>query len=228
LGVLSRRGSLNRQHSTLNSFTLLELLVVIGIIALLLVAVVPAVTNMSKSSGRKGAISNIASIIEQARSLALSDARNTYVAFATALPAAATPQMVQDYSYRTYAVFEDNPLGAGRLQVTKWQKLPTGISFRSQNESGGPGTCLTSVSNTTTAAFSFPALGGTISCPYIEFDSTGAIIQPTSASPMRLIVFEGSVSGGTENLTARESSGEPVREEVEIAKFTGRAKYVIR
>jgi competence protein ComGC len=60
-------------HSSLVTsfaFTLLELLVVIS---LLLVAVIPAVNSLSKSSGRKGAISNLTTVIEQARSLALSE-----------------------------------------------------------------------------------------------------------------------------------------------------------
>lgn len=207
------------------------MLVVIGIIALLLVAVIPAVNSISKSTGRKGAMSNVTSMIEQARSLALSDARNTYIAFATVLPAGATPQMIQDYSYRAYAVFEDTASGTPHgIQVSKWQKLPTGISFRNQDEPTGTGTCLTSTTNPATTAFSFPPLGGTttITCPYIEFDSTGSIIQPTSVAPMRLVAFEGNVSGGTENPTARESGGNPVRDEVQVEKFTGRVKYVIR
>lgn len=213
------------------AFTLLEVLVVIGIISILLVAVIPAVTSLSKSSGRKGAASNLISMIEQARSLALSDARNTYVAFATTLTGSATPLMVQEYSYRAYAVFEDAASGAGKLQVTKWQKLPKGISFRSRDESGAPaGTCITSSTNTTTDTFSFSPLGSatTISCPYIAFDSTGAIIQPTSTSPMRIVVFEGTATSSGESPTARESSGEPVRDEIQVAKFTGRATYVTR
>ncbi len=228
----SRHSSLATRHpvrrSEQDAFTLIELLVVIGILAILFVAVLPVVNSLSKSSGRKGAISNITSIIEQGRSLALTDARNTYVAFATALPGSAPPQMIQEYSYRAYAVFEDDATGSTKLQVTRWQKLPTGISFRNQNESSGTGTCLTSANNTTTVTFSFPPLGSTIDCPYLEFDSTGAIIQPATVSPMRIVIFEGNVNGGNESPTARESTGEPVRDEVQVEKFTGRAKYVTR
>ena len=109
-----------------SGFTLLELLVVIGIISLLMVAVIPAVNSLSKSSGRKGAISNLTSVIEQTRSLALSDARNTYIAvFATSIPGTAPPTMVQDYSYRAYAVFEDD----ASAQLTPL-KSPNGRSYR--------------------------------------------------------------------------------------------------
>ena len=200
-----------------------------GIISLLLVAVIPAVNSLSKSSGRKGGISNLTIVIEQARSLALADSRNVYVAVVTTLPTTAPPTVIDDYSYRAYAVFEDDAAGtAHNIQVTKWQKLPPGISFRNQNESSGTGTCLTSVSNSTTAVFSFPPTGGTITCPYIEFDSTGAVVQPTSAAPMRLVIFEGLVRAANEIATAQDSTQQPVRDEIQIGRFNGRAKYVVR
>ncbi len=215
------------------AFTLIELMVVIGIISIMLVAVIPVVSSLSKSSGRKGAISNLTVIIEQARSLALSDSRKAYVAFATVLPPNAPPSVVEDYSYRSYAVFEDGADAAGvpqprAIQVTKWQKLPSGISFRNQDESAGTGTCLTSVTNSATAAFSFSPSGATITCPYIEFDSIGSVVQPASVAPMRLVVFEGSVRGGNEVATAHDASQQPVRDEIQIGRFNGRAKYVVQ
>src|SRR6188472_4764207 len=48
-------------------FTLIEMMVVIGIISIMLVAVIPIVSSLSKSSGRKGAVGNLLSAIEQAR-----------------------------------------------------------------------------------------------------------------------------------------------------------------
>jgi prepilin-type N-terminal cleavage/methylation domain-containing protein len=220
---------LPEQRERHTAFTLIELLVVMGIILLLAAALVPAVNSLSKSSGRKAAISNLTVIIEQARSLALSDARNVYVAFIAELPTTAAPSIIEDYSYRAYAVFEDDTNGnAHTVQVTKWQKLPVGISFRNQNETSGPGTCLTSTTNTVTASFTFTPIGTPAVCPYIEFDSTGAVVQPSTAAPMRLVVFEGFVRSGTEAATAKESTGEPVRDEIEIGRFNGRAKYVVR
>src|SRR3954452_23256826 len=69
--------------SSLRSFTLIELLVVIGIISLLLVAVVPVVNSLSKSSGRKGAMSGLLGIFEQARAEAIKTGQATYVVFPT-------------------------------------------------------------------------------------------------------------------------------------------------
>jgi len=69
-------------HKSL-SFTLIELLVVMGIISILLVAVIPVVNSLSKSSGRKTAVSNLLGAIEQAHSQAIKDGQATYVVFPT-------------------------------------------------------------------------------------------------------------------------------------------------
>src|SRR6266550_4228348 len=63
------------------AFTLIEMLVVLGIILLLLAAIVPAVTSLSKANGRKAAIANLLGGIEQARAEALKSGQATYVVF---------------------------------------------------------------------------------------------------------------------------------------------------
>ncbi|MEP6810802.1 MAG: type II secretion system protein, partial [Chthoniobacterales bacterium] len=222
----SRAFTLPQLRQRSRAFTLVELLVVIGIIAVLLAALVPAVTSLSKSKGRKGALGNLATVIEQGRALALADSRNTYIAFATIIQNAGT-SVTDEYSYRSYAVFEDDAAGIPHnVQVTKWQKLPRGISFRSQNEPSGAGTSLTSNSNPSTAAFIFSPTAGTITCPYLQFDPLGSVAEPTSAAPMRLVIFEGSVNAGTETPTARDSSQQPVRDEISVGRYNGRAQYV--
>jgi hypothetical protein len=128
-------------------------------------------------------------------------------------------------------VFEDDATGAQKVQVTKWQKLPNGISFRSQDEPPpATGTCITSVSNTNMLAFPFAPLGGTatITAPYIKFDGTGSVVEPTTAGPMRIIVFEGTADSTTEVATAKDSAGVPVRDEIEVGRYSGRAKYVVK
>src|SRR5205807_7976742 len=90
-----------------SAFTLLELLVVIAIISVLLVAVIPAVNSFSKSSGRKGAISNLLGAFEQARAEAIKSGQATYVVFPTF--ASGTSQTTLDrYNYKSFAIFEDD------------------------------------------------------------------------------------------------------------------------
>ena len=206
-------------------FTLLELLVVIGIISILLVAVIPAVTSLSKSSGRKGALSNLLGAIEQARALAIKDGRSTYVAFVTSsIPAT----LEQEYAYRAYAIFEDDASNPNtQVQVTNWKKLPIGISFRAKNSAA-----VTSVTANGNGEYTLPlqfSPGGTstpASCHCIEFTPAGEVLYPSGSNPIVLGVFEGTVTGGVETSTSRkDAAGEPLATEyIQIARLTGRAE----
>ena len=76
--------SLNTQPSTLNSarerslasFTLLELLIVMGIIAVLLVLIAPAFTTIKSGADATSAAYTIKGVLDQARTYAM--ANNTY------------------------------------------------------------------------------------------------------------------------------------------------------
>ncbi|HEY4284988.1 MAG TPA: type II secretion system protein, partial [Chthoniobacterales bacterium] len=124
------KAQIRETYSEIPAFTLLELLVVIGIIASLLVVALPAITSLSKSSGRKGAVSRLLGAIEQARSLALRDGQATYLVFPDKINTtdAAT---IERYSYRSFAIFEDDVSTPGTIkQITPWQTLATGICIR--------------------------------------------------------------------------------------------------
>src|SRR5262249_20393062 len=62
-------------------FTIFELLVVMSIIAIALAALVPAVTSLSKSGGRRAARDSLLGGIEQARAEAIKSGQATYVVF---------------------------------------------------------------------------------------------------------------------------------------------------
>src|SRR5213595_4326861 len=108
------------------AFTLIEMLVVLGMIVILLSALVPAVTSLSKANGRKAAMANLLGGIEQARAEAIKSSQATYVVFPTF--GAGTAQSILDrYNYRSFAVFEDDPLNpATPKQISGWKILPTG------------------------------------------------------------------------------------------------------
>ena len=105
-----------RRGRDLRAFTLIELLTVVSIIAVMLAASLPAVNAISKSSGRKAAVSNVMNALEQARALAIRDGRATYVVFMTNTSAP------DNYRNKAYAVFEDTNTtsSATQVQVTKW------------------------------------------------------------------------------------------------------------
>lgn len=64
-----------------HAFTLIELLVVIGIIAILMVLVVPAFTNLKGSGDITNAAENIAGVLAQARTYSIANNTYTWVGF---------------------------------------------------------------------------------------------------------------------------------------------------
>jgi prepilin-type N-terminal cleavage/methylation domain-containing protein len=84
-GCLSRPQSLNFQQSTLNSiragFTLLELLIVIGIIAVLLVLIAPAFTTLKSGGDVTSAAYTIKGVLDTSRTYAKANNTYTWVGF---------------------------------------------------------------------------------------------------------------------------------------------------
>lgn len=215
-----------KQRERSRAFTLIELLVVIAILSILLVALIPAL-SISKSSGRKGAISNLLGAIEQARAEAIKTGQATYVVFPTF--ASGTPQTtLERYNYKSLAIFEDDPANPTTpKQLTKWQTFPTGIAIRAAGSSplsslADPATLTPSV---TPFAFT-PDSTATAAFRCIKFNANGEVESP--GSNVTLTVFEGYVNGGgTEVITsAKDASGDPAaKESITIARLTGRAEH---
>lgn len=202
-------------------FTLLELMVVIGIIAALLVALIPTVASL-KSNGRKAAMKNLTGITEQARAEAIKTSEGSYLVFPVFAQSTAG-QTFQRYNYRSYAVFVADPANPAQpKQVSTWKTLPDGISIRPGSLSSLP------LASTSTPALTIPFNPDQNSSPdfrYIRFDSTGALESPSS--DVSLIVFEGLVNGSSELVTSKkDGSGNPVATEmIKVSHLTGRVSY---
>jgi type II secretory pathway pseudopilin PulG len=201
---------------------LIELLVVIGIISILLVAVIPVVNSLSKSGGRKAAISNLLGAIEQAHVQAIKDGLATYVVFPTFT--GGTQATLDRYHHKSYAIFEDDPATpASPKQLTNWKTLPAGLALRS---SGGGKLSGLIASTALTPAFipTFgPEVASTAVFQCIKFNSSGEVESPPNN--VVLTVFEGYVNGANEVITgSRDASGNPSAvESINIARLTGRA-----
>jgi len=205
----------------LRAFTLIEMLVVLGIIALLLVAIVPAVTSLSKANGRKAAIGNLLGGIEQARAEALKSGQATYVVFPALT--SGTQSTLDRYNYRSYAIFEDDAATPGNVkQLTAWKSFPTGVALRAAGTAAlsnlaDPASLTPSV----TLSFAPDASATPFKC--FKFNSNGEVTAP--AANVLLGIFEGYVNSGTEIATTKDASGNPSAVEyVRVSQFTGRAE----
>src|SRR5881392_1841348 len=178
------------------AFTLIEMLVVLGMIVILLSALVPAVTSLSKANGRKAAIANLLGGIEQARAEAINTSQATYVVF-PAFGAGTAQSTLDRYNYKSYAIFEDNAANPGSVkQVTPWKALATGVALRAAGTAALANLAPTA-SPTPTPPFTFtPDTSATPVYQYLKFNSNGEVEAP--AANVLLGVFEGFVNGTTE------------------------------
>ena len=202
-------------------FTLVELLVVMGIIAMMLVALVPAVTSLSKSGGRRAARDSLLGGIEQARAEAIKSGQATYVVFP--MFSNGMQSTLDRYNYRSYAIFEDNAASPGNVkQLTDWKSFPAGVALRAAGTAAlsnlaDPATLIPPVT------FSFTP--DTSATPFrcLKFNSNGEVQTP--AANVLLAVFEGYVYNGSEVATTKDGSGNPSAVEyVMVSQFTGRAE----
>jgi prepilin-type N-terminal cleavage/methylation domain-containing protein len=218
-----------QRNRTRRGFTLIELLVVIGIIAIMLVALIPAVNSLTKSSGRKAAIGSLVGAIEQTRANAIKTGRASYLAFATFSGASA--DTLDRYNYRAFAIFEDDPGNASTpKQITNWNTLPKGVALRAKPGASGSLADLQDAGSLTPAVtLTFtPDRNATAVFRCLKFNETGGLEIAAPATNVMLTVFEGRVDGAAEVVTsAKDASGEPAaRESLRIARLTGRAEVV--
>ena len=235
-------------------FTLVELLVVIAIASILVGLLVLGVRGISGGTSRRSAVGTLMGVLEQARGVAISDGRVTYVVFVSA-PNGAAPSGTSGVAAtmwgRAYAIFEDPVLTDATTatnfqpqQRSNWLYLPTGVAFKSA-QVGTPASLTDSAPATQDVTkFKVPATGGpvTISLPYVKFDPAGQIVDHVNNPPqvldpgstlLRLLLFEGMAnSTGAETVIRRNAgtSGANAKyglDEILLKPMTGRAKYTL-
>lgn len=113
---------MERKTQRTASFTLIEMLVVIGIIGLLTLIALPAFQDANRGSRVRTAIFQLNTSMSLARQNAITTRQETYILF---------PDYDVDYDadsvhlgYRAYAIY-----GAGDGYIGEWRELPDGVVF---------------------------------------------------------------------------------------------------
>ncbi len=210
-----------RRAEKRTGFTLLELMIVIGIMTIMLVAIVPAVVSLSRSSGGKSAVSEVMNSVEQARSLALTSGSSTYVVFAD-------KTTTDHYRCRAYSIFKDDKTFKP-VAVTGWYFLPTGISFQTNSgllkpQAGTPKIAFPCPRAIIANAASDPT---PVELPFLQFDSNGMVTTPTTTADIFVNFFSGFIDGsGAALFTDKVQATKQKFDQIAISPFTGRARYI--
>lgn len=136
----SGRKSQRKRCRAVGFFTLIEILVVVGIMMLLMSIMLPAFDSMATSSGLRTAIREVSQTLKLARIYAINN--REYVAMVmpiidkegTAFPAQTASGIPDKYNNRVYrvCVVDENDNFKHWIPGEKWKTLPLGIIFVSE------------------------------------------------------------------------------------------------
>lgn len=198
------------------AFSLIELLFVMGIIAIMLTLLLPSISGLTSTAGRRGAVNTLMNTFEQSRVAALEAGRPVHVLFAR-------PDFPERDAIMVVRETEDGI--SPYEQLSKWIKLPKGILLHSPDV--GNNLLKAGQANSGLETSRIP---GTSPVPVenlgvLTFNETGGISFPSVTAQRKVIVSEGvRGSGGTEALISTKKQGAGGFEIISLSRYTGRSQ----
>ena len=198
-----------------SAFSLVELLAVVGIIAILSVAAVPVMRGLGGSQSSRATATILVSALEQARTAAILSGTNAYLA----LPDATFPNT--NYRFCSYLIlrptvdqdannrddFQTNVAAPGWVTLSKWERLPGDLMFSSNR--------FTQLTNRITPTnVPFPGNATASAMPTIGFAPSGGLADPSGTNGL-LFASSNKVSAGRASVADR----------IDISLYSGRVRY---
>ncbi len=215
------KNAMNAIQRKYKGFSLIELLLVVGVIAMMMALIMPAISGFTSTAGRRGAVNSLMNTFEQARVAALEVGRPVYVVmWRRVFPEADAFMVVREPENTSVP-------GWKYEQLTKWQKLPKNILFHQPSV----GQSVLSVSGTgdfVRANLPNPVnLASGESINVVGFNESGAVSFPSGGSraQLKLIISEGlRGNGGTEAIISGKKQSQGGFEIISFSRFTGRTQ----
>jgi Tfp pilus assembly protein FimT len=208
-----------RIRNRFSPFTLIEIIVVVGIMALLMAVTMPAFSSMMKGAGVEGAARNICQVLKMARSFAINN--REYVA--VVMPNKGLNDTYHNRAYKICIVDGSNTFKRW-VQGEKWNFLPNGVAimYITTKDPKSTTPTLNDFSNTDITNVNCEDIGAgeTETLKGVVFKPNGKINQ-TPPSSLYIGLTEGVATGGT--LTRTNPDGVPTN--VVIGQYTGRITY---
>ena len=202
-------------------FTLVELLVVIGILAILIGGSVAMMPDNS-ASARQASREILRAHLQQARAHAIATGIPTAVLFPVATADA-------EHGQRMISLAEIEPDPSGGHQVTKllqrWETLPGNIRFLSQRQAGSPRPTLLDESTTLRA----PHRKAGVPAHYLLFAGNGQIVHPPAredGSRLGIALGRAALNQGSITATEKDSQGRVSADFLQINRLTGRTRLL--
>lgn len=213
--------SKTRNPGRSRGFSLIELLAVMAVVSLMVALIMPSVSGLTNTAGRRGAVNTLMNTFEQARVAALESGRPVYVLFwRRTFPDADSIMVLREPEDTSSATWQYE-------QLTRWIKLPKGVllhrpsqgaSILSQNVADAAGIF-------DAAKIPGSASASTADLHVLAFNQSGAVTFPTSKNNRKLIVSEGvRDGGGMEALISQNKQSAGGFEIISLSAYTGRAQ----